>query len=889
MENIQYGELLSTKLFLPTPEPTFLPRPRLIQKVNESLSCKFTLVSAPAGYGKTTLMREWTKQARTPVAWLILDETDNDPVRFWSYVIAALQTIHTSIGQRILPLLQTTVSRPLEVLLASLINDLAFVSQSFTFILDDYHCIKESAIHHLLRFFLDRQPSSLHMVITTRTDPPLGLAPRRARREFIELRSADLCFTLEETHRLLKQELSLPVSKPQVETLHTLTEGWPAALHLAVLSLRGATDLSQAITEFTGSHRYIMDYLIDEVLIHQPETMRTFLLSTALLDRLTGDLCNTLTGSTHGQEVLEQLERSNLFLLPLDEHRHWYRYNHLFAHALRERALRELGKEKQAHLYRLASAWYEQHGFLHEAIETALVASDYTRVLRIGAAPIISLMLAGQYHTVSRWLRQLPEQLLFDLPDACIALAWIHLFSGQSKEVQEPLRKAERLFAGNGDNTGLGRLTGIRAMLACLQYDGESAISLGQEALALLPEDFSASRSIGTLALGRGYCLRGEVALAKRTLIEARLVSEQIGNTAIIAGCALFSGEVLMLQGKLTQAISHYQQIIDDLQVWVPFSIEALLHIAALLLEWNDLGGATMHVEQALSFSHQRKEIQPIAHCVLLQARILQADSKSGEQIEEAFIRAIVLARQSKQPHLLDLAYAYQTRWWLASGNREAAYQWFASYGTGDEASPTYEQEAIALTAVRVLIEREESAIGERILDRWSTLASTQGRVGSQIEILILRSRAADAQSMITRAVSYLQQALLLAEVGQYCRLFVEEGASIKRLLHLIQPQWNKRSGSAYLEKLIQAMPGSPLEYQTSSSADKSLPLLEPLSPREYTVLRLLAAGLSTREISDELTVSLNTIKTQLKSLYRKLNVTSRQDALTCAHRWKLL
>lgn len=893
MEHTQSNELLRTKLFFPAPEPTLLPRLRLIQRVNESRSRKCTLISAPAGYGKTTLTRIWAEQARQPVAWLTLEETDNDPVRFWNYVIAALQTIHASIGHRILPQFQTTTSLPLEALLTSLINDLASLSQPFTFILDDYHCIRESAIHQSLRFFLDRLPPSLHLMIMTRTDPPLGLAHRRAQRELIELRSADLCFTLEETQQLLKQELTSPIAPSQIETLYALTEGWPAALQLAILFLRGATDLSQAIAEFTGSHHYIMDYLIDEVLAHQPKTVRTFLLSTALLDRLTGDLCNALTGSSHGQEMLEQLESANLFLLPLDAHRHWYRYNHLFAHALRKRAIRELGQEQYTHVYRLASAWYEQHGFLHEAIEAALMAADYTNVIRIFAtpllSPVLSLMLAGQYHTISRWLRQLPEDVLRDLPGSYTALAWVYLLAGQHKEMQESLRKAEQFFTRSGNRIELGRLTSMRAMLACFQFIDEGAINLGQEALALLPEDFLGARGIATISLGLGYCLQGEVILAKRTLIEARLISEQTGNTSITAGCALLSGTVLMLQGKLTQAITHYQQVIDDQQTWVPFASEALLRIAALLFERNDLSAATMYVERALRFGQQRKETFLIARCMLLQARILQASGEPSEQIEEAFIRAVVLARQSQHSYLLDLVYAYQARWWLAAGNKEATQQWFTTYSPISEEIPTYKQEVIALTAVRVLIARGDSAASQQILERWSALAHTQGRVGSQIEMLLLRSRAADAQSLITKAVSYVQQALLLAEDGQYVQVFVEEGASIKRLLSLLQLQWSKQNNYAYLGGLINAIPSKPLEYQSTSSSIKLLPLLDPLSPREYAVLRLLAAGLSAREIADELTVSLNTIKTQLKSVYRKLNATSRQEALACAHYRKLL
>lgn len=329
------------------------------------------------------------------------------------------------------------------------------------------------------------------------------------------------------------------------------------------------------------------------------------------------------------------------------------------------------------------------HGFLHEAIETALLASDYAGVLRMGAPPIISLLLEGQYHIVSRWLRQLPEHLFMEIPDACLALVWTYLLSGQSAETQALLRQAERLFTSHEDHIGLGRVASTRAMLASRQDAGDIAVNAGKEAIALLPEDALHLRNIAIMALGWGHCLQGDVALARQTLIEARLLSEQSGNTALLAECTLLAGKVLTLQGKLAQAIPCYQAVLTDQQAWSPFSIEALIQLGTLLLEWNDLSGAEAQVEQALRFSHQRKETHLTARCALLQARILQASGRSGELIEEAFIRAIVLARQSKHPFLLDLAYAYQARWWLASGNKEAVPQWYATYGANVEATPT--------------------------------------------------------------------------------------------------------------------------------------------------------------------------------------------------------
>jgi len=803
-------------------------------------------------------------------------------------VIAACQTTQAVVGNQVLAYLQSPDPPPLEGVLPLFINDLVSMPQPFALVLDDYHTITESAIHRTLRWFLDRLPPSLHLVITSRTDPPLALARRRVCGELSELRAADLRFGPEEVEEWFTRVQRLPLSATQIAHLQARTEGWAAALHLAMLSLRRSADLSQALANFTGSHRYVMDYLVEEVLAYLSEEARSFLLRTAFLERFTGSLCDAVTGRSDGQTMLESLERAGLFLQPLDGQRRWYRYHQLFAEVLQISATGELGQEQCAILARRACAWYEDHGLLLEAMETALAAADYDTVIRIGTALVPRLLLSGQHATVAHWIKLVPRVLLFSQPLLCIALAWTQLLSGQDTVAEIPLREAEQRLTQLEDRQGLGVVATLRALLARLQHDGSAAVRWGQQALSLLEADARIPRSASALALGYGYRLQGEIALARETLVEARLLSEQVGNTTGILGSTLQLGQVQELEGRLVQAADCYRLVIGAQQVSSPPLIEAHLALGALLLEWNELDGAAAQLERALVLSHQWEQTSFVAQTALLQARVQQA-KVAEEPIEEAFLRAVILARQSKSSLLLRRALAYQTRWWLIQGNLEAARTFRTTCGLTGEEAPTFEQEETMLTLARVLLALGEAASVRQLVERWRAFAAAQGRVGSQVEMLVLLARAADAQGHIPEAVSLLHQALLLAEEGRYRQLFVREGPALPRLLHLLQPRWRGKAGAAYLEYLLQAMsmihPASP----SPGSAKSPMPLLSPLTPREYKVLRLLAAGLSTREIASELVVSLNTVKTQIQSLYRKLDARSRETALATARAFQLL
>jgi len=850
---------------------------------------KLTLISAPAGYGKTTLLRAWAAQAPHPVTWLSLSEAENDPTRFWTYVIAAGHTIHTEIDPYIFNRPQLPEPPPLEALLTSFINTLARSPQSFTLVIDDYHLITEAAVHRTIRWLLDQQPPQLHLILSSRTDPPLALAARRARGELVELRTADLRFTPEEVAHWLTHVMHLSLPAPQITELTERTEGWIAALSLAVLSLQESADRAKHLAQFTGSHRYIIDYLLEEVLVYQPEEVPTFLLATACLERFTGSVCDALTGRSDGQAMLEALERANLFLIPLDEQRLWYRYHQLFAEALRTRAQRELEGEQRVLLYRRASGWYEQNGLLNEAIDAALAASDYETAVRLGQMVAPSLMLAGQYYTINRWLTQLPRTYLFTRPLLCLALAWTQMLRGHQKAALEPLREAERLFTDQENRAGLARVAAFRALLARLQRDGRSAVHWGTQALTLLSEEEQIVRSVALMALGCGYRLQGDVTLAWQTLLEAQALNEHVGNTRGVWASILLQGEVLGLQGQLTQAINFYQQVIEAEGNWSILTLEAHIALGTILLEWNELEEASAQLRQALTLSQQYENDVLLARSALLQARILQA-SGQNEQAEEAFLRAVILARQSKHPQLLARIQAYQALWWLSRGNQPLVLRWRETCPLTEEEAPIYEQEEIALTLIRIQLAQGVAVTAERLLIPWHELAHEQGRSGSEIELLALQALACDAQGRVSEALALCHQALLLAQPGRYCRLFIDAGRPMARLLNLLHTQERGKAVATYLDQLLKAVntrqEDAAIRTPLTETRD---PLLEPLSPRERIVLRLLAAGLSSREMANELVVSINTIKTQLKSLYRKLQASSRHEALATAHYWQLL
>jgi LuxR family maltose regulon positive regulatory protein len=955
-------ELLSTKLTPPRLRPALVPRERLLARLSEGLDRKLTLLSAPAGFGKTTLATEWLNQltakrddlemtlAPVPgdsadvndesrsihhasrsfitlrdhsnVAWLSLDAGDNDPVRFWRYNITACQTFHADLGRAALALLQTSQQLSFETLLTSLINELAGLSGKYILVLEDYHTITSPQIHETVAFLLDHLPAALHLVIITRNDPSLPLARLRARNELNELQADDLRFSPEEIRSFFRQAIQLPLSAEAIEHLEARTEGWVAGLRLAALALQGRQDIEQFLITLSGSHGHILEYLVEEVLNAQPAPRQEFLLQTTFLSRLTASLCDAVTGRNDSELMLEQLERANLFLNVLDGARQWYRYHALFAEAMQHYARHHLGEASLLALHKKASLWYEQHGFLAEAIETALTAQAFTHAAQLMERIIEAQTFYVELHTLRRWIERLPETLRELHPTLCFNHALAILFTadrrapGTAALLERPLQIAEAAWQAENNQAKLGEVLAFRSMVAFWQGDFNRSYAAARQALELLPESQKAWRGISLLNVGLEEIFAGRLKLARQTLLEAQALCEASENINGALAATFLLASVHVGQRELHQGARIYHQVLAEArkqEVGEPHHDEghALLGLASLAYEWNDLESAERDASQALDFGRELGAEDLIVPASLLLARLKQAagETEQARQLLQA------LAAQIKQPHLLREVQASQAHLALASGDLATVQRWSAACAGSNDYIPLVLQEREALIVARLLLAQDEAEAVLRLLRSWQADAQAHGRMRSELEMLILIALAQFSQNHLSQAKQMLNQALTLAQPEGYYRLFLDEGEKMAALLQAVLPDLKEEPLINYANSLLQAFTnfaspelsgefgifsrsafdsdfGSEDKIENRQSKIRAEDsqwenLVEPLSPQEERVLRLLAAGLSNPEIADELVVSINTIKTQVKSIYRKLNVHSREEAGEAARRLK--
>jgi len=891
--------LLSTKLYIARPRPDLLPRPRLTQRLNDGLHRKLTLISAPAGFGKTTLLSEWSLQSKRPVAWISLDEGDNDPARFWAYFIAALQTLQVNVGDAALAAFQSPQPPPMEVVLTALINEIAIIPEPFALVLDDYHVIETQPVHSALTFLLNHLPPQMHLIIATRADPPLPLARLRGRGQLTELREADLRFTTDEAAAFLNQAMGLNLSAEQVAALEERTEGWIAGLQLAALSMQGRSDIPGFIAAFAGSHRYILDYLAEEVLQRQPEGVQTFLLQTAILDRLSGPLCDTVTGQGDSQTMLERLERANLFLVPLDEERRWYRYHRLFAELLRAYLQREQPNRVPG-LHRRASEWYEQNGLLAEAVGHALAAKDFERAARLVEQAAPQMLMRGELVTLLGWLAALPDERIRAWPALCTYYAWVLTLTGQLDAVEPRLQDAEQGLQPDIPAAELqdllGQIAAIRAYIAALHRDVPHAIELARQALEHLPEENPAVRAFVAFTLGGACLLSDDVAEACQAFAEASALGRAAGNVhvAIPALCNLAG--LRALQGQLHQAAGLYQEALELATPslahqregrggrTLPVAAMAYSGLGGLLYEWNDLEGAMRHLREGIEQSKQWGNVDALASSYARVARVLQAQGDEAGALEALKEAGQLVRRHAVIPTTAARVAAYQASLWLAQGNLGAATRWVQERGLSvdDELGYLREPEHIALARVLIAQGKYDEAL--QFLARLRQAAETRGRMGSLIEILVLQALALQSQGNTTQAMPALERALSLAEPEGYVRLFVDEGAPMAKLL---RQALSRGIAPNYVSRLLAAFGA---EEQRGEEAEKRAPLLlEPLSERELEVLRLLAAGLSNREIAEKLIVAVGTVKAHIHNIYGKLGVQSRTQAVARARELGIL
>jgi LuxR family maltose regulon positive regulatory protein len=905
---------LSTKLYIPPARPMLVSRPRLTERLDAGLHRKLTLISAPAGFGKTTLLSEWVAGSERPVAWVSLDEDDSDPARFLTYLIAALQTIEADVGKGALSALQSPQPPPTEAMLAALINEIAAIPNPIVLVLDDYHLIEAQSVHDTLTFLLRHRPPQMHLVIATRDDPQLPLARLRGRGQLTELRGADLRFTSSEAAEFLNQVMGLDLSTEDIVALETRTEGWIAGLQLAAISMQGRGDTASLIRSFTGSHHYVLDYLIEEVLDQQSEDVQAFLLQTAVLDRLSGSLCDAvrfgsakspssssgtaLTGQENGQATLEMLQRANLFIVPLDNERRWYRYHHLFADLLRLR-LRQTQPEQVSALHRRASEWYEQNGFADEAIEHALRGDDLERAAHLIERHVDAVWERGEHVKLRRWLDKLPVELVFPKPHLCIFHAWNLFTRGQQDAAEQSLHAVEQTLDSSdyyaneaapiekGQPPGAdllelrGRVAAIRSFVASFRSDAPEIIKHAHEALDFLPEEDFTWRSTATSALGDAYSLVGDLAAAYRVRLEALEASKAEGNIYMILIASGKLAVTLRQQGQLEQAIEIYHQ---QLQLADEHGLSQTVVIGWLLATWglvladlNDLDGALHLAKEGVGLTGHGNDVSMIGWSRLCLARVLfsRGDTAGAEEI---ILEMESIARESTvPPWIANQMAAWQARIWLAQDKLDAASQWAQKRGLSPDEEPVYVGGLEYGVLARILLAQGRLDETLTLLQGMLRVAEAGGHVTRVMEILRLRALALQTRGDTAEAMIALKHALTLAEPGGFIRIFVDEGPPMARLLykalsHGVAPD--------YVRRLLEAFPSAEPEQAVPSKRQTRADLIEPLSERELEVLQLVAEGLTNPEIAARLFLSLNTVKVHTRNIYGKLGVRNRTEAV---------
>jgi LuxR family transcriptional regulator, maltose regulon positive regulatory protein len=903
--------LLTTKLHLPQARRDLVPRPRLFERLHQGLSSKLTVVSAPAGFGKTMLVSAWiamrnAHQALPPAAWVALDAGDNDPVRFWRYVITACQTFDAAIGRSALALLHGAQQPSWETVLTTFINELAQLPGKGVLVLEDYHVITAPQIHEMVLFLLDHLPTTLHLIMTTRSDPQLPLARLRAQADLNELRAADLRFSLTETQAFFQQVLSRPLAAEMLERLEARTEGWVTGLRLVAITLQGrlASDpqtMEQLLVTLTGSRGHIFAYFITEVLNAQPASHQEFLLRTSVLSRLTSSLCHAVTDMDDSESILEQLERANLFLMPLDGTGQWYRYHALFAEALHHEARRRLGEERLRALSHRASLWYAQHGWLTEAVEAALAAQDFPRAADLVERSIAPELVQNEYHTLRRWLELLPEAVLHAHPSLCFILATAILFTSERRTpatmvlLQTPLQVAEQYWRAEDNAPKLGEALALRSWITWMQGERTQALTVARQALELLPASEMQWRGVSLALVGEEELLTGRLHAARQTFTQTRALWQATRNAYGVLATTLALGEVYARQGELQQAAQLYQQVLTEAEQASMNRHQALsrmgaahLGLGALALEWNDLEAAEQHATHAVTIGQQvaYEELRVRGSLILARLKHVRGETAEAQQLLHTLIAQ---TPQQRGLSVLREVRAYQARLALASGDLVTAERFIASTQQGDDvARLQQEQEALLVARLRIAQGKPEEAI--RLLEPWRDEAHVQGRAHSELEIMVLRSLAHFVQQDLPQATETLHQALAHAQAEGYQRLFLDEGEAMASLLRLVWQDVKEEPLVTCVRTLLHAFiheqPAEAMRSRSNQAASLALEsafLLEPLSPQERRVLRLLAVDLSNAEIAKELGVSINTVKTQVQSIYRKLNVHSRQEARDAA------
>jgi LuxR family maltose regulon positive regulatory protein len=893
--------ILATKLYVPPPRPKIVQRPRLIERLNQGLHHRLTLISAPAGFGKTTLVSECVAGCGRSTAWLSLDEGDSDPTRFLTYLIAAFRTVAPNLGVGVWDALQSSQPPPIESILTALLNEISTIPDNFILVLDDYHVIDAKVVNDALIFLLEHLPQQMHLVITTREDPNLPLARFRVRNQLTELRASDLRFTPSEATEFLNKVMGLNLTTEDVSALENRTEGWIAGLQLAALSMQSQQDIHGFIKAFAGEHQYIVDYLVEEVLQHQPEPIRIFLLQTAILDRLNGSLCDAVTNQSGGKARLESLQRGNFFLIPLDDKRHWYRYHHLFADVLRMHLMTEQPGLVPT-LHKRASEWCEQNNLTAEAIRHAISAEDFERAANLIERAVPEARRNRQETTLLGWLRALPDGVLQHRPVLSVHYAGTLLQTGQLDGVVERLQQAERWLNIPADTQDqpvyvdeedYQRLTGLVSMyhaaIALIHADVTNTMKYARQVLEFAREDDDLLRGSASSLLGLAFWTSGDLETAYEMFSKGMGHLQKVGFISDVIGGSVTLADIKITQGCLHEAMSIYER---GLQLATKQGTSALrgaadMHVGMsdLYREHNDLTTAEQHLLKSKELGELNWLPKNPYRWRVAMARIYEAHGDLDGALD--------MLNEAEPLYLSDFSpnarpvQALKARVWIKQDKLEKALNWARERRLSIEEEPSYLREFEQITFARILLSQYQSDHlisllhdAMELLERLLKAAEEGGRMGSVIEILILQALVHQLHVDIPTALSALGRALKLAEPESYMRIFLAEGASMAELIREIDARGILPN---YTRKLLSAfeVEDQGLDVETPPSADPaSASQIEALSQRELDILRLFKTELSGPEIAEELVIALSTVRTHTKSIYNKLKVNSRRGAV---------
>jgi len=865
-------QILTTKLYIPTSRHKLVLRARLVKLLNKGLHRQLTLISAPAGFGKTTLVSDWITHYERPIAWLSLDVGDNDSTRFLLYVIVAMQTIDSSIGEGVLTVLQSPQPPPIESLLTILLNEISAISENFVLVLDDYHVIDSPQVDTMLTFLLEHMPSQMHMVITTREDPQLPIARLRARGQLTELRAADLRFTTNEATEFLSQTMGLELSRDDINALEMRTEGWITGLQLAAISMQGHQDTTSFIQSFSGSHHFVLDYLLEEVLHQQSERIQAFLLRTSILDRVCGSLCDAvmLDPEVPGQEILEYLARTNLFLIPLDNERHWYRYHQLFADLLRQRLHHSTGlsTEEVKVLHTRASQWYEDEGFEIDAFHHAIAANDVVRAEGLIDGNGAPLYFRGIVKPILNWLESLPHNILDSRPSLWVTYASTLLLSGQHTAVEQKLHAAEHALKNTRWNNNMqdiiGRIASMRATLAVIENDVKTIITQSNYALEHLHPENLAVRIATYWTLGYAYQLQGNHHLARDAYNDVIQLGQSSDNSFYIIAATISLGQLQELDNQLHQASKSYHSAIQlSGEPTHPIVSQAFLGLARIHYQWNDLDAVQKYGRQCNNLLQQMQGTDTTASYMVLLSylHLAQGDLTSSSKVldeAEVFIR-----QHNFMFRMSDIVMA-QVNVLLHQGNLKTAMQ----------LAETHE---LSISQARVYLAQGDPSTALTLLEPLRKQAMATDFQNELLKVMVLQAIVYHALGEEDNALKVLGDSLALAKSGGFIRIFVDEGLSMAQLL---QTANNKGLRQDYVSQLLSAFPTPIAEQSTNSHTSQ---LIDPLSGREIEVLQLIARGLTNQEIADHLYLSLHTVKVHARNIYSKLAVKNRTQAVAQA------